>query len=95
MLVLIGWQVQTGLYQRMIKYRVVFAAHHEAEASQIRKHGSRAILSIKAQQDLLLRELVGSQVATDSQQGRAQFREGCAHCQGFQVSRAIGNGGPD
>jgi hypothetical protein len=58
----------------MIQHGVLFAAHHEREASQIRKHGPGAILSIEPQQGTLLRELVPSRVATDGREGLAQFR---------------------
>jgi hypothetical protein len=47
LLELIGWQVQTRLNQRMIQHAVLFAARDKGEASQIRKHGSQAILSVK------------------------------------------------
>jgi hypothetical protein len=44
LLQLIGRQVQTHLDERMIKHRVLFAARHESEASQIRQHGPGARL---------------------------------------------------
>ena len=50
----VGGQMQTGLNQRMIEERVVFASHHEEETSQICNHCPRAILSIKTQQGQLL-----------------------------------------
>ena len=34
--------------QRRSEPRVIFAAHQEAEVSQVRKHGSRAVLSLEA-----------------------------------------------
>src|SRR5512135_1569800 len=63
MLELTWGQVQTRLDERMIQHRILFAAHHEREASQICKHGPGAILPIQPQQGALLRELMRSEVA--------------------------------
>src|SRR6266699_349259 len=71
---LIWGQVQTRLDEWMIQHGVLFAAHHEREASQICKHGPGAILPIEPQQGALLRELVCSEVATDGPEDLAQFR---------------------
>jgi hypothetical protein len=73
MLELIWGQVQTRLDERMIQHGVVFATHHEREASQIRQHGSGAILPIEPEQGSLMRKLVHSEVATDGPEGLTQF----------------------
>jgi hypothetical protein len=88
MLELIWGQVQTRLHERMIQHAILFAAHHEREASQIGQHGSGAILPIQPKQNRLLRQLVRSEVATDGRESQAQFREGCARCLGYQTCRA-------
>jgi len=73
MLELIWWQVQTRLDERVIEYRVVFAARHEGEASQVRKHSPSAILSIQPEQGALRLDLVCNKVATEGREGLAQF----------------------
>ncbi len=65
---LVGGQMQAGLNQRRIEHGVIFATHHEGEISQVCNHRPRAILPIEAQQDLRLREVVGSQVATNGEE---------------------------
>src|SRR6516164_7590253 len=57
----------------MIEHGVVFAAHYERKTSQIGQDGPGAILPIEPQQSVFLRELIGSEVATDGCQGLAQF----------------------
>ena len=61
------------LDERMIQHGVVFATHHEREASQIRQHGSGAILPIEPEQGSLMRKLVHSEVATAGPEGLTQF----------------------
>jgi len=39
--------MQTGLDERVIEYRVVFATCHKAEARQIREHRPSAILAVE------------------------------------------------
>src|SRR5439155_12806145 len=70
---LVWGQVQTRLDKRMIQHGVVFATHHEREASQIHQHGPGAILPIEPQQGALVRKLVHSEVATDGRESLAQF----------------------
>src|SRR6266487_1375177 len=70
---LVGGQAQTGLNQRMIQHGVVFATHYEEEASQIGEYGPGAILSIKAQEGMFLRELMRGEVATDGEERLTQF----------------------
>ncbi len=41
---LIGGQMQAGLNLGVIQYSIVFAPHHEREASQISEYRSGAIL---------------------------------------------------
>ena len=47
LLELIGGQVQTRLDERVIEHRVVFAACHKCEASEIGEHSPRAILAVE------------------------------------------------
>ena len=62
---LIGRQVQTRLNERMIEDRVLFAAGHEGETSQIRKHAPGPILAKDMQQCTRLWELVRREIPTD------------------------------
>jgi hypothetical protein len=65
LLELIWGQMQTRLDKRMIEHRVVFATGHKGEASQVRKHGPGAILSIEPEQGAFLGELVRREVTID------------------------------
>ena len=58
----------------MIKHRVLFAAGHIGEASQVGEHGPRAILTVEPEQGASLRKLVRREVAQDRRKGLAQFR---------------------
>ena len=75
----------------MIEHGVVFAAHYERKTSQIGQDGPGAILPIEPQQSVFLRELRGSEGATDGCQGLAPFFAGCARCRACQTNRAIGS----
>src|SRR5713226_3371928 len=74
LLELIGGQMQTRLDKRMIEHRVLFAAGHKGEASQVSQHGPGAILSIEPEEGVPLWELVLREVARDRREGLAQFR---------------------
>jgi hypothetical protein len=50
---LIGGQVQARLDERLVKHLIVFATHHIAEACQIGKDGSGAILPIHTEEGTL------------------------------------------
>jgi hypothetical protein len=65
--------VQTRLDERMIEHRVLFAACHNGEASQVGEHGPGAILSSELEQGAFPRELVRCEVTTDSREGLTQF----------------------
>src|SRR6266516_50397 len=73
LLKLIWGEAQTRLHERMIEHGVLFAAHHEREACQIRQHGPGAVLPIEPEEGALLRKLVGSEVATDGREGLTKF----------------------
>ena len=73
LLVLIWWQVQTRLDERMIEQRVLFASCHESEVSQVGEHGSRAIWSVEPKPGALLRELVRREIATNGREGLTPF----------------------
>src|SRR6266699_541617 len=65
LLELIRRQVQTRLNERMVEHRVLFAAGHKGEASQISKQGSRAILAVEPEQGALWQELVYREIPVD------------------------------
>ena len=62
---LIGRQVQTRLDERVVEHRVLFAAGHVGETSQVCQHGPGAILSKDMQQSTRLWELVRCEVTRD------------------------------
>jgi hypothetical protein len=70
---LIGRQVQPCLDERMIENRVLFAAGHKGEASEIGEGRPGAILSIEPQQRMGLWELMCHKIATNGRQALAQF----------------------
>ena len=65
--------MQTRLNERMIEYRVFFAASHKGEPGQIREHGSCPILPIEPEQSALLWELVRREVTRDRRERLSQF----------------------
>jgi hypothetical protein len=66
--------VQTRLDERVIEYRVLFAAGDKGEAGQIGEDGPRAILPVEPEQDTRLWDLVRREVARDRRECLAQFR---------------------
>jgi hypothetical protein len=65
--------VQPRLNERVIKHRVLFAAGHEGEASQIGEDSPRAILSVEPKPGALFGELVCSLIATNGCQALTPF----------------------
>jgi hypothetical protein len=63
LLQLIRGQMQTRLDKRVIEHRVVFAADHEREASQIAEDGSGPILPVEPEQGSPLWDLVRREIA--------------------------------
>ncbi|GHO58206.1 hypothetical protein KSB_66810 [Ktedonobacter robiniae] len=57
----------------MIEHRVLLAACHKGEASQVCKHGPHAILSVEPKQAAFARELMESLVTTDGGFALPQF----------------------
>ena len=65
--------MQAHLDLRPIKQLIVFATHHEREASQVGYDGSGAILAIQPQQRTILRKLLRLQIGVDSCHCPTQF----------------------
>jgi len=57
----------------MIEDRVVFPTHHKEEVCQVCNHCPCAILSIKAQQGVFLREVMRCEIAADGLESLTQF----------------------
>ena len=70
---LIRWQVQTGLDQRMIENRVLFATGHKRKARHLGERSPRAILPIESKERPLRGKLIRGQITTDRSQSLAQF----------------------
>src|SRR6266568_7778459 len=70
---LIRGEVQTRLDERMIEYRVLFAAGHIGEAGQVGENSPGAILSVEAEQGARLWELMRREVATNGREALTQF----------------------
>src|SRR3989440_8218568 len=70
---LIGGQVQTRLDEWVVEHRVLFAAGHVGETSQVCQHGPGAILSVEPQQSTRLWELVRCEVTRDRCKSLAQL----------------------
>jgi hypothetical protein len=65
--------MKAPLHLNTIQQGRIFAAHHEREAGQIGKDGSRPIWSIQAHQGAFLRELLRSKIAANGLYRETQF----------------------